>query len=192
MRIGLYFGSFNPIHYGHITLAQYVLRECNMDEVWLMVSPNNPLKDKSELWDETLRYRFTQEALKNIEGLRASDFEFSLPQPSYTVITLKALSAAYPQHSFTLIIGSDNMAVFHLWKDYQLILSNYPIVVYPRRGNDMKALKQRYPQMQVLHDAPLYDISSTQIRRLLAEGKDVSSLTPIDINSIQKHLNSPI
>ena len=178
-HIGLYFGSFNPIHNGHIALAQYVLRECGFNEVWLMVSPNNPLKQSAGLWDENLRYSLAKEAVKDITGIRVSNFEFTLPRPSYTLDTLHALSAACPDTEFSLIIGSDNMAIFDQWKDYKSILQDYHVVVYPRKGDNLQVLAQKYPQMRLLPDAPLYDISSTGIRRLLKENKDVSRLTPV-------------
>ena len=181
MQIALYFGSFNPIHFGHIALAQYVLRKGGFDEVWLMLSPNNPLKEKNCLWDENLRLSLAQQALKDEPHIRVSNFEFSLPRPSYTIDTLTALSRTYPPHRFSLIIGSDNMALFNRWKNYRQILDNYPVIVYPRKGDDLNALQQQYPQMQILKEAPLLDISSTEIRQRIKENKDISHLTPIQI-----------
>lgn len=175
MNIGIYSGSFNPIHTGHTQLAQYVCDECGIDEVWLLVSPNNPLKEQSGLWDEQLRLRLAQLATQDMPKLHASDFEFSLPRPSYTVDTLRSLSAAYPEHSFSLIIGSDNMAVFHKWREYEYILSHYTILVYPRQGDDIDALKRLYPQMKVMRNAPLLNVSSTMIREKLQQGEDVSA-----------------
>ena len=169
MKIGIFSGSFNPIHLGHTRLAAYIRQQAGLDEVWLMVSPNNPLKSASELMDEKLRYHLAQLATAALEGIRPSDFEFHLPKPSYTIHTLEQLTAAYPQHQFSLIIGSDNMAIFHKWKDWQRILALYPIIVYPREGDDLDALKQLYPMMHVIEGAPLLNISATEIRAHLQD-----------------------
>ena len=169
MKIGIFSGSFNPIHLGHTRLAAYIRQQAGLDEVWLMVSPNNPLKVASELMDEKLRYHLAQLATAELEGIRPSDFEFHLPKPSYTIHTLEQLTAAYPQHQFSLIIGSDNMAIFHKWKDWQRILALYPIIVYPREGDDLAALKQLYPMMHVIEGAPLLNISATEIRAHLQD-----------------------
>ena len=169
MKIGIFSGSFNPIHLGHTRLAAYIRQQAGLDEVWLMVSPNNPLKSASELMDEKLRYHLAQLATAELEGIRPSDFELHLPRPSYTINTLEQLTAAYPQHQFSLIIGSDNMAIFHKWKDWQRILALYPIIVYPREGDDLDALKQLYPMMHVIEGAPLLNISATEIRAHLQD-----------------------
>ena len=169
MKIGIFSGSFNPIHLGHTRLAAYIRQQAGLDEVWLMVSPNNPLKSASELMDEKLRYHLAQLATAELEGIRPSDFEFHLPKPSYTIHTLEQLTAAYPQHQFSLIIGSDNMAIFHKWKDWQRILALFPIIVYPREGDDLAALKQLYPMMHVIEGAPLLNISATEIRAHLQD-----------------------
>ena len=169
MKIGIFSGSFNPIHLGHTRLAAFIRQQAGLDEVWLMVSPNNPLKVASELMDEKLRYHLAQLATAELEGIRPSDFEFHLPKPSYTIHTLEQLTAAYPQHQFSLIIGSDNMAIFHKWKDWQRILALYPIIVYPREGDDLAALKQLYPMMHVIEGAPLLNISATEIRAHLQD-----------------------
>ena len=169
MKIGIFSGSFNPIHLGHTRLAAYIRQQAGLDEVWLMVSPNNPLKSASELMDEKLRYHLAELATAELEGIRPSDFELHLPRPSYTINTLEQLTAAYPQHQFSLIIGSDNMAIFHKWKDWQRILALYPIIVYPREGDDLAALKQLYPMMHVIEGAPLLNISATEIRAHLQD-----------------------
>ena len=169
MKIGIFSGSFNPIHLGHTRLAAFIRQQAGLDEVWLMVSPNNPLKAASGLMDEKLRYHLAQLATAELEGIRPSDFEFHLPKPSYTIHTLEQLTAAYPQHQFSLIIGSDNMAIFHKWKDWQRILALYPIIVYPREGDDLAALKHLYPMMHVIEGAPLLNISATEIRAHLQD-----------------------
>ena len=169
MKIGIFSGSFNPIHLGHTRLAAFIRQQAGLDEVWLMVSPNNPLKVASGLMDEKLRYHLAELATAELEGIRPSDFEFHLPKPSYTIHTLEQLTAAYPQHQFSLIIGSDNMAIFHKWKDWQRILALYPIIVYPREGDDLAALKQLYPMMHVIEGAPLLNISATEIRAHLQD-----------------------
>ena len=169
MKIGIFSGSFNPIHLGHTRLAAFIRQQAGLDEVWLMVSPNNPLKAASGLMDEKLRYHLAELATAELEGIRPSDFELHLPRPSYTINTLEQLTAAYPQHQFSLIIGSDNMAIFHKWKDWQRILALYPIIVYPREGDDIAALKQQYPVMHVIEGAPLLNISATEIRAHLQD-----------------------
>lgn len=171
MRIGIYSGSFNPIHLGHTRLAEHILRHSELDEVWLMVSPNNPLKQKSELLDERIRFRLAEMATADLEGISPSDFEFTLPRPNYTVNTLAALRAAYPEHSFSLIIGSDNMAIFHLWRDWETILKTYPIIVYPREGDDISGLIRLYPEMKIAEKAPYLNISATDIRTHLNDAK---------------------
>lgn len=168
MKIGIYGGSFNPIHFGHIGLAKWVVENTDLDELWLMVSPNNPLKDKNILADENERLAAAKRAIG--DGLLAiskrivvSDFEFHLPRPTYTANTLRELTKAYPEHNFTLIIGEDNLRIFHQWKESQYILDHYRVFVYPRHGcqNYIPPLAK---DLHFLHDAPYFDISSTEIR----------------------------
>ena len=172
--IGLFFGSFNPIHLGHTNLAEYIFRFSGVDEIWFIVSPRNPLKEQSELIDEQLRLKMLQLATNDKEYLMVSDIEFDLPKPSYTIHTLKKLNEKYPEDDFILLIGSDNMLIFDQWKDYQTILDDYSVVVYPREGYPYEEYEETYPDMQVLEEAPSFDISSTEIRQLIAEKKDVS------------------
>lgn len=166
MKVGIYGGSFNPIHFGHIGLARWVLENTDLDELWLMVSPNNPLKDKNILADEHERLVAAKEAIKDIPGLVASDFEFALPRPNYTANTLRALAQACPEHEFTLIIGEDNLSIFDKWREYQYILDNYRIFVYPRHGNSTYTLPHA-KDLRVLTGAPYFDISSTELRQKL-------------------------
>ena len=166
MKVGIYGGSFNPIHFGHIGLAEWVIKNTDLDELWLMVSPNNPLKDKNILADEHERLVAAKEAIKDIPGLVASDFEFALPRPNYTANTLRALAQACPEHEFTLIIGEDNLSIFDKWREYQYILDNYRIFVYPRHGNSTYTLPHA-KDLRVLTGAPYFDISSTELRQKL-------------------------
>lgn len=173
MKIGIYGGSFNPVHYGHIGLVKWVKEHTDLDEIWMMVSPNNPLKDSSILADEQERLRGAENAVRDIPGVRVSDFEFTLPRPSYTANTLRELKKAHPEHEFTLIIGEDNWTIFNQWREWQYILDNYRIAVYPRHGQSDKKLEiEAYKTHHVLFlaDAPYFDISSTEIRQ--SQGKN--------------------
>lgn len=172
MKIGIYGGSFNPIHFGHIGLAEWVVENTDLDEVWLMVSPNNPLKDKNILANEQDRLIKAKEAIGE-NGIRkttsekrivVSDFEFALPRPTYTANTLRALHEAYPENEFSLIIGEDNVAIFDKWREYQYILDHYRVLVYPRHNCDPYPLPSA-KDLRILHGAPYFDISSTEIRK---------------------------
>ena len=172
MKIGIYGGSFNPIHFGHIGLAEWVVENTDLDEVWLMVSPNNPLKDKNILANEQDRLIKAKEAIgengirKTTSGKRivVSDFEFALPRPTYTANTLRALHEAYPENEFSLIIGEDNVAIFDKWREYQYILDHYRVLVYPRHNCNPYPLPSA-KDLRMLHGAPYFDISSTEIRK---------------------------
>ena len=170
MRIGIYSGSFNPVHFGHVGLAKWVLENTDLDELWLIVSPNNPLKDAKILAPEQERLEGVREAIKDIPGLVASDFEFSLPRPSYTANTLRELQKAYPQHEFTLIIGEDNLGIFPKWREYEFILKNFRIFVYPRHVQTATVRDEslekdvQYKEIVLLKGAPYFDISSSAIR----------------------------
>ncbi|MBR1547745.1 MAG: nicotinate (nicotinamide) nucleotide adenylyltransferase, partial [Prevotella sp.] len=152
MRIGIFGGSFNPIHAGHIALAQAALNQCSLDEVWLMVSPQNPLKRDWHLLADDQRLLLAQKALEGVHGVKASDYEFRLPKPSYTWNTLQNLSKDYPNHTFQLLIGGDNWAHFERWRHWKDILRHYGIIVYPR---------DQYPGTLRV---PLLPVSSTEIR----------------------------
>jgi nicotinate-nucleotide adenylyltransferase len=172
-RIGIYSGSFNPIHLGHQKLAEYLIDNRIVDEVWFVVSPCNPLKDQSELLDEYIRLEMLLLAIKNQSKLKASDIEFIMPVPSYTIDTLHELTAQFTDNQFSLIIGSDNALVFDKWKSPEQIMDKYPVLVYPRLGYNFAEVAGLYPQMQLLN-TPYFDISSTQIRESIAQKKDVS------------------
>ena len=162
-KVGIYGGSFNPVHFGHVGLAKWVIGHTDLDELWMLVSPNNPLKPASLLASEQERLAGVQEAIKDIPNVKASDFEFSLPRPSYTANTLRELQKAYPQHEFTLIIGQDNLAIFNRWREYEYILKNFRIFVYPRKGsNEQPAVSGE--NILFLSSAPLFNISSTELR----------------------------
>ena len=187
--IGLFFGSFNPIHLGHTNLAEYIFRFSGVDEIWFIVSPRNPLKEQSELIDENLRLKMLQLATGDKDYLVAFDIEFDLPKPSYTIKTLNTLSEIFPEDDFILLIGSDNMQIFDQWKDYQTILDDYSVLVYPREGYPYEEYEERYPEMQILEEAPFFDVSSTQIRELIKNNQDVSHWLHADVYQFIKENN---
>ena len=174
MKIGLYFGSFNPIHMGHLIIAQSLFQRGGLDQVWFVVSPQNPLKKQESLAHEQDRLRMVELAIDDNYQFRASDVEFRMPRPSYTIDTLAYLSDKYPQHQFSIFLGSDNLSHFHKWNNYQAILVNYPILVYPRPV-EVKRLER--PRITYV-DAPLLDISATFIRQTLAAGLSARYLLP--------------
>ncbi|MDD2284174.1 MAG: nicotinate (nicotinamide) nucleotide adenylyltransferase [Paludibacter sp.] len=173
MKIAIYSGSFNPIHLGHQKLAEYLIDKQLVDEVWFVVSPCNPLKSPKSQLDEYIRLDMVVAAISENPHLKASDVEFTMPIPSYTIDTLHQLTKLYPEHDFALMIGSDNAVIFNQWKNYREILDSYPVYVYPRNGYDFSTAEALYPQMQLL-DTPYYDISSTKIREMIQKGEDVS------------------
>lgn len=184
--IGLYFGSFNPVHVGHLGLAEYLLTMQLVDEVWFVVSPCNPLKRQSDLLDEQVRMHMLQLAVNHCPRMKVSDIEFTLPVPSYTVDTIDVLSSRFKDLRFALVIGSDNALLFDKWKEPEKILARYPVLVYPRRGYDFSEVASKYPQMQLI-STPYYDVSSTEIRNDISQGKDVSDrLHPLVWEYIQK------
>lgn len=171
MKIGLFFGSFNPIHLGHLIIANYMANYTGLDEVWLVVSPHNPLKKKSQLVNMYDRLEMVRLAIDDNEKLRASDIEFQLPQPSYTIDTLTYLKERYPEHQYTLIMGSDNLNSLKKWKNYELLLRDYHIAVYPRRGHEKPELAG-HPSVTIT-EAPLMELSSTFIRNAIYNRKSV-------------------
>ena len=171
IRTGIFGGSFNPIHIGHLALANYLCEYGEVDEVWFLVSPQNPFKQQQHLLDDTSRLRLVQASVAGYPRFRASDFEFNLPKPSYTVHTLEKLSEAYPERDFYLIIGADNWAAFDRWKAPEEILAKHHLLIYPRRGYDID--QATLPDKVKAVDTPLLEVSSTFIRQCLAEGKDI-------------------
>ena len=183
--IGIFGGSFNPIHNGHIALAKAFLEKENLNEVWFMVSPQNPFKVNQQLLADHLRLELVRKAIADNPHFRASDYEFQLPKPSYTWNTLQHLSHDYPTHRFTLLVGGDNWAAFDRWYHAEDILSNYKIVVYPRRGQEID--KSTLPTNVSLLQTPLIDVSSTDVRQRVEQGEDISKLVPEEIlNDIQR------
>ncbi len=174
IRTIVFGGSFDPVHIGHLSLAREVLRCGLAGEVWFMVSPRNPLKMDVNLTDEQLRYEMVQLALENETGMRASDFEFHLPRPSYTLNTLNKLSEAFPDREFTLLVGADNWEKFDLWYKGDEIVGRYGLVVYPRDKEDVPQLPDGVRWL----DAQLHDISSTRVRSMVANGEDISPFVP--------------
>lgn len=173
MKIAVYSGSFNPVHTGHTQLAQFLVDKSLVEEVWFVVSPCNPLKEQKELIDEHLRLEMLISAISENPAFKASDVEFTMPVPSYTIDTLHRLNELFPEHEFCLIIGSDNALVFDKWKNYKEILDKYKVLVYPRKGYSFSKVAHLYPQMQLLK-SPYYNISSTRIRDAAKEKKDVT------------------
>lgn len=171
MEIGIFSGSFNPIHIGHLALANYLCEYQGLDQLWFMVSPHNPLKAKADLMDDAFRLRLVQLAIAGYPKFRASDFEFHLPQPSYTVHTLEKLREAYPEHRFHLIIGSDNWAMFSRWREWERIIAENQLMIYPRPGFPVD--ESFLPPHVRLVPSPVFEISSTLVREALAQGKDV-------------------
>ena len=174
VRTALLGGTFNPLHNGHLAIAKSVLEQNLADEVWLLVTPCNPWKVNQEMIDDRVRYQMAAQAVKNIKGIKASDYEFSLPRPSYTANTLRHLSADYPDRQFILTIGADNWVKFNEWKDNQFIRANYPIIVYPRKDCNINESTDG----AALLNCPLIDISSTDIRNLVNKGESIKDLVP--------------
>lgn len=177
-QVGLFFGSFNPIHIGHLIIANHLLEHSTMNELWLVVTPQNPFKEKQSLLDNYLRLEMVNLALANYQGLRASNIEFHLPQPNYTINTLAYLEEKYPHISFALIMGEDNLKSFHKWKNYEFILENYPIYVYPRISEEIvPAELQTHPHINRI-EAPIIELSATFIRNEIKARHNVRPLLP--------------
>ena len=178
MNVGLYFGSFNPIHTGHLIIANHILNETNLQKIWLVVSPQNPFKPSHTLLNEYDRLHLVQKAIDADPRMKASEIEFSLPKPSYTVHTLAYLREKYPGYQFSIIMGSDSFQNFPQWKNAEFIAANYPILIFKRPGfeinNDIGA------NISVM-DAPLLQISATHIRELVKHGKSIRYLVPQEV-----------
>lgn len=175
MKIALYFGSFNPIHIGHLIIANHVLNHCDVKQLWFVDSPHNPLKETSSLLKENHRYRLVQLAVDSEPKFRASNFEFKLPRPSYTIDSMTYLSEKYPQHEFQILMGGDSFSNIKKWKNYQTLINQYKLLIYNRPGFEID--KTISSNIEIL-DAPLLDISSTYIRSMIRQKKSIRYLVP--------------
>jgi nicotinate-nucleotide adenylyltransferase len=177
-KIGLYFGTFNPIHVGHLIIANHLANNSDLNEVWFVVSPHNPLKDKNTLLDDHHRLAMVQRAVEDNPKLKASSIEFDLPKPSYTVFTLQSLKEKFPKTEFSLIMGEDNLRTIHKWKNYEYILENFDIYVYPRVQSATEIDVKDFSQSGRIHmcNAPVMNVSSTFIRDAIKNRKDVRYL----------------
>lgn len=175
MKIGLYFGSFNPIHIGHLIIANHLLNESGLERIWFVVSPQNPFKNATGLLNEYDRLHLVQKSIEHDVRLKASEIEFSLPKPSYTIHTLAYLKEKYPEHSFSLIMGSDSFQNIGKWKNADVIIKNYPILIYKRNGFDVDNTWNATIQVT---ETPLIEISATYIRDLIKKGKSIKYLVP--------------
>jgi nicotinate-nucleotide adenylyltransferase len=194
MNVGLYFGSFNPIHVGHLIIANFMVQNTGMNQVWFVVSPQNPLKKTASLLNEYHRLYLVQVSIEDEPSLKATDIEFRLPKPSYTIDTLTYLGEKFPQHKFSVIMGSDSYQNLQSWKNYEQLIKNYPIIVYHRPGF---AVDKNYEGgFFNFVKAPLLEISSTYIRKIINEGKSIRYLVTekvrdeIERNGYYRNLDS--
>ena len=185
IRTALFGGTFNPLHNGHLTIARSVLEQGLADEVWMLITPCNPWKKDQILLDDRLRYNMVRDAVKDIHGIEASDYEFNLPKPSYTANTLRHISADYPDREFILTIGADNWVKFDNWRESDFILSNYRIIVYPRSGFEIKDIPQGVTEL----NCPLVDVSSTDIRSKIQAGEPINEMVPASVVRTIANLN---
>lgn len=178
MKIALYFGSFNPIHIGHLIIANHILSHCAVDRLWFVISPQNPLKESASLLNENHRLHLVQLSIENEPKFKASNIEFTLPRPSYTIDTLVYLQEKFPQHQFSIVMGSDSFFNIKKWKNYQQLLDGYKIFIYQRPGFEVD--RSISNQIEIVQ-APLLDISSTYIRKLIKEKKSIRFLVPDEV-----------
>lgn len=187
MKIGIYSGSFNPVHLGHIALADYLVKEGFVDELWLIRSPLNPLKEAGEMMSNQARQDMLALAIEGHPGLSICNIEDSLPVPNYTICTLQALHALYPQHEFHLVIGADNWLIFPKWKEWEKILHDYHLIIYPRPGYPLPEIPAaQYPNVCVA-DAPQFNVSSTEIRQRLAQGLSLAGWVDKKVEEYLRH-----
>lgn len=188
MNVGLYFGSFNPIHIGHLIIANHLAENSNLNEIWMVVTPHNPFKKKSSLLDNHHRLEMVYLATESYPKLKPSNIEFALPQPNYTSVTLAHLQERYPTYTFSLIMGEDNLHTFHKWYNYETILNNHTIYVYPRisKAEESKVSLPEHPNIQSIK-APIIEISSTHIRSQIKETKNVMPLLPEKVHTYIDH-----
>lgn len=183
-KIGIFSGSFNPIHIGHLALANWMCEYENLSEIWFLVTPQNPLKKQHHLLNYDLRFKMAEVAMDGYPKFKVSDFERRLPVPSYTINTLDALREAYPDYLFHLMIGADNWEIMNCWKDATVLFEQYPILIYPRQGYDQIILPDNPTIRKV--DAPLLEISSSFIRAAIKEGKDIRFFLP---EAVRKYIH---
>ncbi|MFV8341440.1 nicotinate (nicotinamide) nucleotide adenylyltransferase [Flavobacterium sp. XS2P39] len=189
MKIGLYFGTFNPIHVGHLIIANHMAEHAELDQVWMVVTPHNPLKKKNTLLDDSHRLQMVYLATEDFSKIKPSDIEFKLSQPNYTINTLVHLQEKYPNYEFSLIMGEDNLKSLHKWKNYEAILAHHDIYVYPRISSEEENLTfQNHPKIHMI-DAPVVEISSTFIRNNIKKGKNVQPLLPSKVWQYIDHNN---
>ncbi|CAH0337277.1 Nicotinate-nucleotide adenylyltransferase [Flavobacterium sp. CECT 9288] len=189
MKIGLYFGTFNPIHVGHLIIANHMAEHSDLDQVWMVVTPHNPLKKKSTLLDDYHRLQMVFLATEDFPKIKPSDIEFKLPQPNYTVNTLVHLEEKYPNYEFSLIMGEDNLKSLHKWKNYEVILERHDIYVYPRISSEEENLEfKNHPKIHLI-DAPVVEISATFIRDNIKKGKNIQPLLPAKVWEYIDHNN---
>jgi len=187
MKIGLYFGSFNPVHNGHMMIANYLAEYSDLDQIWMVVSPQNPLKPANGLLQDYHRFHLVELAIGDYKRIKASKIEFDLPKPSYTIHTLAYLKEKFQDYSFSLIMGADNLQTFHKWKNYELILEEHDLYVYPRRESDGGDLKHHARVKWV--DAPIMEVSSTKIRKAIKDKKDVRFFLPAAVASYVEEMS---
>ena len=189
MKVGLYFGTYNPIHVGHLIIANHMAEFADLDQVWMVVTPHNPLKKKATLLDDHHRLQMVYLATEDFPKIKPSDIEFKLTQPNYTVNTLAHLHDKYPNYEFSLIMGEDNLKTLHKWKNYEVLLDNHDIYVYPRISEEPEnvALKS-HPRIHII-DAPVVEISSTFIRNNIKNGKNIQPLLPSKVWEYIDHNN---
>lgn len=181
LRIGIFSGSFNPVHVGHLILSGYICEFTDLDEVWFVVTPQNPLKEAGELLDDGQRLEMTRRALEDFDRMKVSDIEFHLPRPSYTIDTLSRLTEEHPDKRFTLIVGGDNWNRISRWKEYERLISDYRIMIYPRMGEEV-VIPAPYRASVQLVNAPIVEISSTFIRESIRNGKNMRAFLPAKVH----------
>ena len=181
MKIGLYFGTFNPIHVGHLIIANHMVEHSDLDEIWMVVTPHNPFKKKNSLLENNHRFELVYRATESYSKIKPSDIEFKLPHPNYTVFTLAHISEVFPNKEFCLIMGEDNLKSFHKWKNFETILEQHHIYVYPRISDGTIATQfDTHPKIHKI-DAPIVQISSTLVRNGIRDGKNIQPMLPKEV-----------
>jgi nicotinate-nucleotide adenylyltransferase len=189
MKIGLYFGTFNPIHIGHLIIANHMAEHSDLEQIWMVVTPHNPLKKKDTLLDDYHRLHLVNLATEDYPKIKPSDIEFKLPQPNYTVNTLAHLQDKFPKNEFSLIMGEDNLKSFHKWKNYEAILQNHEIYVYPRVSSEADNIEFKNNSKIHIINAPIVEISSTFIRENIKNKKNIQPLLPSKVWEYINHNN---